>query len=96
VNKNFKGPFALTKVFRYLKDKKELNQKSKIDIIQKDGIWDCTLCGNCDMVCPQNIQIKNNIVQLRNLSAQFGYNNPNFVNFNSGFDTNFGFNPNSF
>lgn len=104
VNPEFLGPFALTRVYRYVNDKKEKNIKNKIDIIQKNGVWDCTLCGNCSMVCPQRIDIKNDISKLRNKSVQFGYNDPNMDNFNSGFDAgldfsgnqSFGFNPNQF
>ena len=98
VNPDFLGPFALTRVQRYVNDKKENEIKNKIDTIQTNGIWDCTLCGNCSMVCPQHIDIKNDIMQLRNKSVQFGYTDPNMDNFNSGFDTNldFGFNPNGF
>ena len=50
------------------------------------------------MVCPAHIDIKNDIMQLRNKSAQLGYNDPNMTTFNSDFDTNldFGFNPNGF
>ena len=98
VNEDFLGPFALTRVSRYVKDIKENNIKNKIDAVQNNGVWDCTLCGNCNMVCPAKIDIKNDIMQLRNKSVQFGYNDPNMDNFNSGFDTNldFGFNPNQF
>ena len=96
VDSEFKGPFALTRVFRYVNDKKESNKKNKIDAIQENGIWSCTLCGNCNMVCPVGIDIKGDIMKLRNLSAQFGYNDPNFSNFDSGFSTDFGFNPNGF
>jgi succinate dehydrogenase/fumarate reductase iron-sulfur protein len=98
VNKDFLGPFALARVYRYVNDKKESDIKSKIDTIQVNGIWDCTLCGNCSMVCPAHIDIKNDIMQLRNKSAQLGYNDPNMTISNSGFDTNldFGFNPNGF
>jgi fumarate reductase iron-sulfur subunit len=104
VNQEFLGPFALTRVYRYVNDKKENNIKNKIDSVQKSGVWDCTLCGNCNMVCPAKIDIKNDIMKLRNKSVQFGYNDPNMDNFNSGFDTNldftgsqdFGFNPNQF
>lgn len=100
VNKEFKGPFALTRVYRYVNDKKELEVKSKIDTVQENGVWDCTLCGNCNMVCPQHIDIKNDIMMLRNKSAQHGYSDPHFANFDSGFDTggipDFGFNPNGF
>jgi fumarate reductase iron-sulfur subunit len=103
VNKEFLGPFALTRVYRYVNDKKESNIKNKIDLIQKNGIWDCTLCGNCNMVCPEKIDIKSDIMKLRNKSVQFGYNNPHMDN-NNSFDTgldfmgdqNFGFNPNQF
>jgi len=99
VNPDFIGPFALTRNYRYVNDKKESNIKEKIDVVQKNGIWDCTLCGNCNMVCPAHIDIKGDIMKLRNKSAQFGYNDPNFQdNFNTSFDTNldFGFNPNGF
>ncbi|MEA2018683.1 MAG: 2Fe-2S iron-sulfur cluster-binding protein [Campylobacterota bacterium] len=100
VNQDFIGPFALTRNYRYIDDKKESENgvKDKIDVVQKNGIWDCTLCGNCNMVCPAHIDIKGDIMKLRNKSAQFGYNDPNFTNNNIGFDTNldFGFNPNGF
>ena len=104
INKDFLGPFALTRVYRYVNDKKEKELQNKIDAIQKNGVWDCTLCGNCNMVCPEKIDIKNDIMKLRNKSVQFGYNDPNMDNFNSGFDTgfdlsgsqSFGFDPNQF
>lgn len=94
VNKDFIGPFALTRAFRYVNDKKELNIQTKIDAVQQNGIWDCTLCGNCNMVCPEHIDIKNDIMMLRNKSAQMGYSDPNVGNFDTNLD--FGFNPNGF
>lgn len=95
VNQNFIAPFALMRSYRYVNDIKENDIKSKLEAVQNNGIWDCTLCGNCNMVCPSHIDIKGDIEKLRNKSAQFGYNNPNM---NMGFDTNldFGFNPNGF
>ncbi|MDD2697387.1 MAG: 2Fe-2S iron-sulfur cluster-binding protein [Arcobacteraceae bacterium] len=102
VNSNFIGPFALTRVYRYLNDTKELSSKSKLDAIQTNGVWDCTLCGACSIVCPQSIDIKNDILKLQNFSVQNGYSNPLFSsssnNFNSGFDQflSGGFNPNGF
>jgi len=99
VNPNFKGPFALTRISRYVQDKKESEIKTKIAAVQEDGVWSCTLCGNCNMVCPQQINIKDDIMQLRNISVQLGYNDPNL----SSFDNNdflstpsFGFDPNGF
>lgn len=98
VNKEFLGPFALVKSYRYIEDQKESDISNKIEAIQEKGIWDCTLCGGCDMVCPAHIPIKNNIMQLQNKSVMLGYNNPNIANYESGFDTtvDFGFNPNQF
>jgi len=96
VDKEFLGPFALARSYRYINDAKEENIKEKIDTIQDHGIWSCTLCGNCNMVCPSHIDIKGDIMKLRNRSAQYGYSDPNMANFDMGFNTDFGFNPNGF
>ena len=95
VNSDFIGPFALTRAYRYIEDKKETNTKTKLNNIQISGVWDCTLCGACDLVCPQNIPIKNNIMKLQNISVQKGYENPAF-SFNNDNFSSFGFNPNGF
>lgn len=100
VNKDFLGPYVLTRVLRYVNDKKEKNILEKLAAIQSNGIWDCTLCGNCTMVCPQFIDPKTDILNLRTKSYQNGYTDPN-LSLNTGFDANFGsgdfgFNPNGF
>ena len=98
VNKDFLGPFALTRALRYVNDKRLINKGTILDSIQSSGIWDCTLCSACTLVCPQNIDPKADIMQLQNISVQNGYTNPYTQNldFNS-FDNDFGgFNPNSF
>ncbi len=99
VNKEFQGPLYLTRVLRYVNDKKELNINNKLDVIQTNGIWDCTLCGNCTIACPQFIDPKTDIMNLRMKSIQKGYPDPtiqsnDFLNEFNNFDT--GFNPNSF
>ncbi|MGB7402585.1 MAG: 2Fe-2S iron-sulfur cluster-binding protein [Arcobacter sp.] len=102
VNKDFLGPFALTRVLRYVNDKKEANNAAKLDAIQANGIWDCTLCGNCTIACPQFIDSKTDIMNLRMKSIQNGYSDPtiqsnDFLNeFNNYNDFDTGFNPNSF
>ena len=85
VNGEFLGPFSLTRVWKYVSDKRETNPQSKIDTIQKDGIWDCTLCNECTVVCPQNIASKADIEKLRAKSSQLGYIDPNFASFGGGF-----------
>jgi fumarate reductase iron-sulfur subunit len=86
VNKEFLGPFALTRVWRYVSDKREDEPKEKIDVIQTNGIWDCTLCNECTLVCPQEISSKADIEKLRSRSVAAGYNDPSFA---SSFGTSF-------
>ncbi len=81
VDKEFLGPFALTRSLRYLHDIRCEDKKDKVDLIQKKGVWDCTLCGECTLVCPQGIDPKNDILVLRSKSVQFGHIDPSF-----GFD----------
>ena len=85
VNGEFLGPFALTRVWKYVSDKREVTQEQKATDIQSNGIWDCTLCNNCTVVCPQNISSKADIEKLRMKSAQYGFMDPNFGSFGGGF-----------
>ena len=89
VNPNFIGPFALTRVYRYTADPREADIKASIDAIQTNGIWDCTLCGECTAVCPQGIDPKMDITMLRGTATQFGYSDPNFQAMDFGFGGGF-------
>jgi len=88
----FLGPFALTRAYRYTNDVRLKDVKSCIDMVQEKGVWDCTLCGECTVACPQGIDPKNDILMLRSKSVQYGYSDPSFA---SGEDDMFGggFNP---
>ncbi|HIP58796.1 MAG TPA: succinate dehydrogenase/fumarate reductase iron-sulfur subunit [Campylobacterales bacterium] len=88
----FLGPFAMTRNYRYVSDARCEDEKEKIDAVQEKGVWDCTLCGECTLACPQGIDPKNDIMMLRSKSVQHGYVDPTFV---SGGDDMFGggFNP---
>lgn len=99
VNKEFLGPFALTRALRYVNDKKNAHSLDIVDSIQSNGIWDCTLCSACTLVCPQGIDPKADIMQLQNISVQNGYSNPYTQTMDFGMDLNddfSGFNPNGF
>lgn len=86
VNEAFLGPFALTRVWRYVSDTRESDNTSKLDVIQTNGVWDCTLCNECTLVCPQNISSKADIEKLRSKSVMSGYEDPSFANsFGGGF-----------
>lgn len=89
VNEEFLGPFALTRVWKYVSDKREDGVSEKITHIQANGVWDCTLCNGCSVVCPQGISSKMDIEKLRAKSAQEGFMDPSFGSFggfSSGFD----------
>jgi fumarate reductase iron-sulfur subunit len=88
VDSAFLGPFALTRNYRYVNDARCEDEKEKIDAVQEKGVWDCTLCGECTLACPQGIDPKNDIMMLRSKSVQHGYSDPSF---SSGLD--FGFSP---
>ncbi len=89
VNEEFLGPFTLTRVWRYVSDKRETDAKEKIDTIQTNGVWDCTLCNECTVVCPQDISSKADIEKLRARSSMAGYMDPNFGSFGGGFGNGF-------
>ncbi|RXJ68619.1 succinate dehydrogenase [Halarcobacter ebronensis] len=100
VNKEFLGPYALTRALRYVDDKKESTPLEILKNIQTNGIWDCTLCGYCTIACPQFIDPKSDIMSLRIKSVQNGFEDKSLSAFNSsfdlGFNNDFGFNPNGF
>ena len=85
VNKEFLGPFTLTRMWRYVSDKREISSQEKVTNIQTNGIWDCTLCNECTLSCPQGISSKADIEKLRSKSASFGFMDPSFGNFGGGF-----------
>jgi len=93
VNPDFLGPFALTRAYRYSTDKREEDAKSIIDNIQNNGVWDCTLCGECTLACPKGINPKMDITMLRGTSLQHGYQDPSFAQQSFGTPV-FGFDPN--
>lgn len=89
-NENFLGPFALTRSWRYVSDSREEAVQEKIEAVQNNGIWDCTLCNECVPVCPQGIAPKQDISMLRNKSGILGFMDPNFgsgMGFSGGFGT---------
>lgn len=85
VNPDFIGPFALTRVWRYVNDVREERSDGKIAAVQTNGIWDCTLCGECVPVCPQRIAPAQEIRMLRNKSGMMGYSDPS-MSYGGGLD----------
>jgi len=90
VNPNFISPFAYSRVFRYIEDKRCEDEKPKIDAIQENGIWDCTLCGECTAACPQGLDPKTDVLMLRSKSTKYGYMDPSFASGSFGGGLDFG------
>ena len=86
VNPEFQGPFALTRSWRYVVDGRCGGGRGKLEAIQQNGIWDCTLCNECVPVCPQGIAPKQDIVMLRNKSGVEGFMDPNLAGGFGGLD----------
>lgn len=91
VKPSFLGPYALTRVWRYVADIREGDKRGFLERIQKNGIWDCTLCGECTLACPVGIDSKSDILYLRTKSMQAGHFDPTPQ---PSFGNDFGFNPN--
>ncbi len=75
-NEEFLGPFALTRVYRYLQSNSSESKTEILEHIQQDGIWDCVLCSACTDVCPKHIDPKDDIDKLAKMSLEAGYQNP--------------------
>ena len=90
VNPEFLGPFALTRAYRYSVDKREGDVKALVDTVQNNGVWDCTLCGECTLACPKGIDPKMDITLLRGESLNHGYSDPSFASQSFG-TPDFGF-----
>ena len=90
VKANFLGPYALTRAWRYVADVREEDKLGFIERIQEEGIWDCTLCGECTLACPVGIDSKADILRLRTKSMQAGKFDPTPQ---PSFEDDFGFNP---
>jgi len=57
-NKNYLGPAALLRAFRYLFDNRDRGEKERIQILDnEDGIWGCKTLWKCTEVCPKEIPV---------------------------------------
>jgi fumarate reductase iron-sulfur subunit len=53
---SFTGPAALALAERYNLDSRDQGSVERTDVLsQHDGIWDCTVIGECSVVCPKHV-----------------------------------------
>jgi len=53
---NFIGPAAIALAHRYNLDSRDQAAEERLDVLsQHEGIWDCTVVGECSTVCPKGV-----------------------------------------
>jgi len=78
VDKNFLGPAALAKSYRFVLDPRDESDNERLGrYSQYGGIWDCTRCMECVQVCPKGVAPMDRIMGLRDAAIVAGYTNNN-------------------
>ena len=73
VDKNFLGPAALAKAYRFVGDPRDDADDSRLSELTEDGgVWDCTRCMQCVEVCPKDVDPMGRIMALRDKAIDAG------------------------
>ena len=76
VDKNFLGPAALAKAYRFVADPRDDADSNRLKMYgQAGGIWDCTRCMECVQVCPKGVDPMGRIMGLRDKAIEAGFKN---------------------
>jgi succinate dehydrogenase / fumarate reductase iron-sulfur subunit len=76
VDKNFLGPAALAKAYRFVGDPRDNADVDRLRMYsQSGGIWDCTRCMECVQVCPKGVAPMDRIMALREKAIEAGFSN---------------------
>ena len=60
LNSKFTGPGILALLHRYNADSRDNGRRQRMQIINsEEGVWGCTLVGNCSEVCPKGVDPAN-------------------------------------
>lgn len=72
-DKQYLGPSALLKAFRFINDSRDRAAEKRFDVINKaNGLWRCHTVFNCTEVCPKQINVAKHIVQLKQMAVKRG------------------------
>jgi len=81
-DKSFAGPFAFSKVFRFVFDSRDKEDtQQRVERAKENLLYNCINCQKCAMVCPKHISSAMDIKMLQN----FDKNPPFSDNFNNFF-----------
>ena len=77
VDKNFIGPAALAKAWRFTEDPRDGKRSERLHDLNEEagGFWDCTRCMQCVEVCPKEVAPMDRIMELRDAAIAAGNTN---------------------
>jgi len=56
LNEKFLGPAATALAYRYIEDSRDQGKDIRYPIVHEiEGVWECTLVGECSVVCPKGV-----------------------------------------
>jgi succinate dehydrogenase iron-sulfur subunit len=56
LNEKFLGPAATALAYRYIEDSRDQGKDVRFPIVHEiEGAWECTLVGECSVVCPKGV-----------------------------------------
>ena len=67
---NYAGPFAFTKVFRFVFDSRDkMDKQQRIEIAKDNFLYSCVNCQKCALVCPKGISSMMDIKMLQSIDT---------------------------
>ncbi len=56
MNEEFLGPAASALAYRYIMDSRDQGKKLRFPVVHEmEGVWECSLVGECSVVCPKGV-----------------------------------------
>ena len=79
-DREYAGPFAFTKVFRFVFDSRDkMDKQQRIEIAKENKLYSCVNCQKCVLVCPKGISSMMDIKMLQTIDlnppVEVGFNN---------------------
>ncbi|MBI2862840.1 MAG: succinate dehydrogenase iron-sulfur subunit [Chloroflexi bacterium] len=87
VDKNFLGPAALAKAYRFTEDPRDAAGRERLRALSApSGVWDCTHCFECVQRCPKDVAPMDRILALRRRAVEMGYTDNNGARHHQAFE----------
>lgn len=71
-DENFPGPTHLLVAYRFIADSRDQGLEERLNFY-REGVWLCSSCSSCDLVCPKNIKPSEAIIEERKLITGRGF-----------------------